>query len=323
MLVVCKDASHARECRDWINEELGVQAPLVLGEDSSSNEAIKKFKAEDAGNAQIIVAVKMISEGCSIKRLQVGVMLTNIVTQLNFRQTGARCNRNRTGRYETATWFIPALPEFLEYALKYEQEVVHVIQDPGDEGGGGGGPRRLCPFCEDPDSNNFTGICPGAGVEPCPLPEQRNVYRVGSETTTLEVVAAGDSYDTQLWSKATAIATQENTDPDLVARILRATGFASQPVIAQPLSLNSQLDEERNRYNRFVDVACRAIKARGIDADPGEVKRAIHRAALQQGHPKNDSRDLEAMRRKADWAADAGTCAEQTLRFINEGGLQR
>jgi len=324
MLVICKDANHARDCRDWIKQELGVKAPLVLGEDSSSNDAIDRFKAETESNDQIIVAVKMISEGCSIKRLQVGVMLTNIVTQLNFRQTGARCNRNRTGRYETAPWFIPALPEFLEYALKYEQEVVHVIQDSdGENSGSGPGPRPLCPFCEDPDSSDFTGVCPGAGVEPCPLPERRKVYRVGSEATSLEVVAAGDSYDTQLWNKASSIAKQENTDPDLVARILRSAGHTFQPATAQPLSLNSQLDQERDRYNRFVDVACRAIKARGVSADAGEVKRAIHRTALLQGYPKNDSRDLDAMRRKAEWAADTATCVEQAMAVLEEGGEQR
>lgn len=314
MLVICKDANHARDCRDWIKEELGVNAPLVLGEDSSSNDAIKRFKAEEASNDQIIVAVKMISEGCSIKRLQVGVMLTNVITQLNFRQTGARCNRNRTGKYETATWFIPALPEFLEYALKYEQEVVHVIQDGTDEEGessSGPKPRPLCAYCEDPDSNTFTGECPGPGVEPCPLSERRKLYRVGSEATTLEVVAAGDSYDTHLWAKATALATQENTDPDLVARILRSAGLVPEPVTAQPQSISSQLEDERGKYNRYVDAACRAIMARGVEASPGEVKRAIHKAALRQGHAKSDTRDLEAMQRKAAWAADTSNCVEQ------------
>lgn len=321
MLVICRDANHARDCRDWIKKELGVKPPLVLGEDSSSNKAIRDFKAETPDNDEIIVAVKMISEGCSIKRLEVGVLLTNVITQLNFRQTGARCNRNRSGRYETAAWFVPGLPEFLEYALKYEQEVVHVIEDDdGGTDGGGSSPRALCPYCEDPDSNDFTGVCPGAGNEPCPLPEGRKVYRVGSEATSLEVVAAGDSYDTQLWARAAALAAQENTDPDLVARLLRRLGADvsdSTGGAPQAQSLTRQLEDQRDRYNRFVDAACRLIKAKGIELNAGEVKRAIHRVALTQGHPRNDTRDLDAMRRKADWASDASACVDQVMAFLN------
>lgn len=327
MIVICKDKHHARETREWIKANLRVDAPLVLGEDRTSGQAIEDFKKESPGNHEIIVAVKMISEGCSIKRLQVGVLLTNIVTRLNFLQTGARCNRNRSGEHETATWFIPALPEFVTYALEYEQEILHVINERDEDGRDaiGGGPRPLCAICEDQESPSFTGICPGPGSDPCPLTARRQVYRVGSEATQLEIIAGGDNYAHELWQQAAALAAKENTEAELVARILRSAGLTPKPKEQgdAPRSLVSQLDEQRDRYNRFTDAVCRVIKGNGCELPVGEIKRQINRTALVEGHARNDTTDLGAMTRKAEWASNVSAVVDQVEEAIRVEGAKR
>lgn len=319
MIVICKDANHARDVREWIREELGVSAPLVLGEDSGSRKAIERFKEERASNDSVIVAVKMISEGCSIRRLEVGVLLTNITTRLNFLQTGARCNRNRTGNYETGEWHIPALPEFLVYALEYEKDILHSLVDAKDKEPRDPPPPILCPICEDPEGANFTGECPGPGVEPCPRSAPRKVYRVDSQVSDSWGIAGGESFGQELWVRSQRVAAKAGLDVHLVAQVLRHVESGEQEACAAPpppAPLAEQLQEQLLRYNNALRIVCSRLIDLGCQWPPGEIKKAINQTALQVGHVRNSTRDPEAMRRKADWVSDVEACVPAVRRYM-------
>lgn len=320
MIVICKDKYHAKDVRDWLQEELSITVPLVLGEDGSSGQAIKDFKQESPHNHQVIVAVKMISEGCSIKRLQVGVLLTNITTRLNFLQTGARCNRNRSGRRESATWFIPALPQFLTYALEYEQDVLHLLKEKKEKTGGvdGPGPSALCGICEDPSSADFTGQCPGPGVEPCPLAPERKVYRLDSEAGDQTVIAGGADYEREFWEATREMAAAEQADPELVARLLRRAGFQpGQQATAQPVeNFMDQLQSLKEEYRNRAGTICSLLLDRGWKWDAGDILKAINSTAIQLGFDRHDTKDVAAMRRKVAWVKDTERCLADVSSYM-------
>lgn len=319
MIVICRDKHHARDACEWIKANLNINAPLVLGEDSRSGKAIERFKEERANNNPIIVAVKMISEGCSIKRLEVGVLLTNITTRLNFMQTGARCNRNRTGSYETGAWFIPALPEFLTYALEYEHDIVHSLVDAkDDEPKEPPKPPQLCPICEDPESSEFSGECPGPGIEPCPMAAPRKVYRVASELSSSWGIAGGESFEQGLWTQSQRVAERSGLDVHTVAQVLRHVDLKGEtPAATAPaVSLDQQLQKQQERYKGAMRTVCSRLIDLGCKWPSGEIMKAINATALKLGHVRNDTRDPVAMKAKVDWLGDVENCAMTVSRYM-------
>lgn len=91
----------------------------------------------------IVVAVKMISEGVNIPRLRVGVYATNCLTRLFFIQLVGRFLRweKRLDAYQFAKVIIPAHVDLLEFAREIERQVNEAtIPEEGVGGGLGGGP---------------------------------------------------------------------------------------------------------------------------------------------------------------------------------------
>ena len=73
-----------------------------------------------------MVAVRMVSEGVDVPRLAVGVYATTTSTPLFFAQAVGRFVRAR-GRGETASVFLPSVPNLLGYAAELEVERDHVL----------------------------------------------------------------------------------------------------------------------------------------------------------------------------------------------------
>jgi superfamily II DNA or RNA helicase len=65
----------------------------------------------------------MISEGTNIPRLQVCCHLTNIKTEMHFRQILGRILRMTNSENKEAVMYIPAEPKLLEYAYRVKQDV--------------------------------------------------------------------------------------------------------------------------------------------------------------------------------------------------------
>ena len=65
----------------------------------------------------------MISEGTNIPRLQVCCHLTNIKTEMHFRQILGRILRMTDAQNQEAIMYMPAEPKLLEYANRVKQDV--------------------------------------------------------------------------------------------------------------------------------------------------------------------------------------------------------
>ena len=73
----------------------------------------------------------MVSEGVDVPRLAVGVYATSTATPLFFAQAVGRFVRARS-RGETASVFVPSVPNLLLYASEMERERDHALRPPGD-----------------------------------------------------------------------------------------------------------------------------------------------------------------------------------------------
>ena len=146
MIVVCRDKKHAADTQKWMDSKLErCKSVMVLGDSENADEIIEEFENGNHYSPNVIITVKKLAEGFNAPRLEVGVLLTNVKTRLNFEQTVARCNRNRSGKYEEAVWFIPGLYEFTKYALEYEQGLLHKVNPPDE------GPQpKYCAVCMGP-----------------------------------------------------------------------------------------------------------------------------------------------------------------------------
>jgi len=65
----------------------------------------------------------MISEGTNIPRLQVCCHLTNIKTEMHFRQILGRILRMTGSKNQEAVMYMPAEPKLLEYGCRVKQDV--------------------------------------------------------------------------------------------------------------------------------------------------------------------------------------------------------
>ncbi len=93
---------------------------------SDEKAASKKIAAFTDSDARWMVAVRMVSEGVDVPRLAVGVYATTTSTPLFFAQAVGRFVRAR-GRGETASVFLPSVPNLLGYAAELERQRDHVL----------------------------------------------------------------------------------------------------------------------------------------------------------------------------------------------------
>lgn len=131
-LVIATDHKAARSYASQLAAISGTEPTVVLSDDSSASDKIAQFAD---GDGRWMVAVRMVSEGVDVPRLAVGVYATSTATPLFFAQAVGRFVRARR-RGETATVFLPSVPQLLELAGAMEAERDHVLDRP-DAGGDG------------------------------------------------------------------------------------------------------------------------------------------------------------------------------------------
>ena len=88
-----------------------------------------------------LVAVRMVSEGVDVPRLAVGVYATSASTPLFFAQAIGRFVRSRRPG-ETASIFLPSVPNLLQLASELEEQRNHVLGKPHRESRGRSAGRR-------------------------------------------------------------------------------------------------------------------------------------------------------------------------------------
>ncbi|MFJ6656159.1 DEAD/DEAH box helicase [Streptomyces sp. NPDC091377] len=129
-LVIASDQESARSYAKLIRDITGNKATLVLSDDAGASDRIDEFSG---GTDRWMVAVRMVSEGVDVPRLAVGVYATTISTPLFFAQAVGRFVRSRR-RGETASVFLPTVPDLLGFAGEMERERDHVLDKPKKDG---------------------------------------------------------------------------------------------------------------------------------------------------------------------------------------------
>lgn len=119
-LIVASSVEHAMKIVKIIKHELNETADIVSYKENCPTEKIQKYKQ---GTKKWIVSIGMISEGTNIPRLQVCCHLTNIRTELHYRQILGRILRVTDVKNQEATLFMPAETRLVEYAYRISEDL--------------------------------------------------------------------------------------------------------------------------------------------------------------------------------------------------------
>ncbi|MHA7285017.1 DEAD/DEAH box helicase [Arthrobacter sp. MDT3-44] len=133
-LVIATDHDDARAYAGQLRRITGESPTVILSDDAKASSKIEEFSE---GDKRWMVAVRMVSEGVDVPRLAVGVYATSTATPLFFAQAVGRYVRARR-RGETASIFLPSVPNLMALANQLELERDHALDRPekDDEGFG-------------------------------------------------------------------------------------------------------------------------------------------------------------------------------------------
>ena len=119
-LIVASSVEHARQISSLMKACFNEDSVVVTYRESEPTSIIQRFRHSQA---KWIISVGMISEGTNIPRLQVCCHLTNIKTEMHFRQILGRILRMTGAKNQEAVLYMPAEPKLLEYAYRVKQDV--------------------------------------------------------------------------------------------------------------------------------------------------------------------------------------------------------
>ena len=131
-MIIASDQTAARAYAKLLITLTGEAPTIVLSDDKGSSERISAFSQ---GTSRWLVAVRMVSEGVDVPRLAVGVYATSASTPLFFAQVIGRFVRSRRPG-ETASVFLPSVPNLLQLASEMEAQRNHVLGKPHRESDG-------------------------------------------------------------------------------------------------------------------------------------------------------------------------------------------
>ncbi len=127
-LVIATDQEAARAYAEILRAITKKKPVVVLSDEPQAGRKITRFAD---GADRWMVAVRMVSEGVDVPRLAVGVYATSTATPLFFAQAVGRFVRARK-RGETASVFLPSVPNLLAFAAAMEVERDHVLKARSD-----------------------------------------------------------------------------------------------------------------------------------------------------------------------------------------------
>ncbi len=128
-MIIATDQTAARAYAQLLHTITGEAPTVVLSDDPGSSDRITAFSK---GDSRWLVAVRMVSEGVDVPRLSVGVYATSASTPLFFAQAIGRYVRSRRPG-ETASIFLPSVPNLLLLASELEAQRNHILGKPHRE----------------------------------------------------------------------------------------------------------------------------------------------------------------------------------------------
>jgi superfamily II DNA or RNA helicase len=247
-MIIASDQTAARAYAVLLTKLTGEAPTVVLSDDPGSSDRISQF-AE--GTNRWLVAVRMVSEGVDVPRLAVGIYATSASTPLFFAQAIGRFVRSRRPG-ETASIFVPSVPNLLQLASELEAQRNHVLGQPHRE-------SLDDPLLEDPavrEQNEKTD-------------EEKGFTSLGADAELDQVIFDGSSFGT-----ATPAGSEEEADylgipglldVDQMRALLgrrqdeqlqkRAAAGHAAPVPSASGAMHGQLRELRRELNSLVSVA--------------------------------------------------------------------
>ncbi|WP_081286679.1 DEAD/DEAH box helicase [Mycobacterium asiaticum] len=243
-MIIASDRTAARAYATLLKKLTGEVPTVVLSDDPGSSARISEFAASDT---RWLVAVRMVSEGVDVPRLSVGIYATSASTPLFFAQAIGRFVRSRRPG-ETASIFLPSVPNLLQLASELEAQRNHVL----------GKPHRVSegdPLDEDPavrtqnektEENGFTSLGADAELD--------QVIFDGSSFGTAAPAGSEEEADYLgipglLDAEQMRALLHRRQDEQLQKRAARAS---SPPT---PITTHGQLRELRRELNSLVSVA--------------------------------------------------------------------
>jgi superfamily II DNA or RNA helicase len=128
-MAACIDQAHAVMVADVIREVTGCDPSVIVSDSDLENDTVRSFRDS---SKEWIVAVKKVSEGTDIKRLQVLCYLTNTTSELFFRQLVGRVSRYRGIEDREAYVYLPADPRLIACAQNIENAQVQALRNQRD-----------------------------------------------------------------------------------------------------------------------------------------------------------------------------------------------
>ena len=119
-LIVASSIEHAKQISMLMKVCFNEDAIVVTYREIEPTSIIQQFRH---AKTKWIISVGMISEGTNIPRLQICCHLTNIKTEMHFRQILGRILRMTGSKNQEAVMYMPAEPKLLEYAYRVKQDV--------------------------------------------------------------------------------------------------------------------------------------------------------------------------------------------------------
>lgn len=119
-LIVASSVEHAKRIMVLMKDQFNEQSDVVTYRENEPTNIIQQFRQ---AKTKWIISVGMISEGTNIPRLQICCHLTNIKTEMHFRQILGRILRTTNAHNQEAIMYMPAEPKLLEYASRVNQDV--------------------------------------------------------------------------------------------------------------------------------------------------------------------------------------------------------
>ncbi|MBI3225757.1 MAG: DEAD/DEAH box helicase [Mycolicibacterium cosmeticum] len=247
-MIIASDQTAARAYAKLLTTITGEEPTVVLSDDPTASNKISEFSDS---SSRWMVAVRMVSEGVDVPRLAVGVYATSASTPLFFAQAIGRFVRSRRAG-ETASIFLPSVPNLLQLASEMEAQRNHVLGKPHRESDG-----LDDELLADAEKRKDEKSDMDRGFE-----------YLGAEAELDQVIFEGSSFGT-----ATPAGSEEEADylgiPGLLdttqmrdllnrrqdAQLQKRTAAAGAAGVPAPRTTHGQLQELRRELNTLVSIA--------------------------------------------------------------------
>jgi superfamily II DNA or RNA helicase len=243
-LVLAPDKRTARHYARIMEGICGDHVPVATSDEPEASRTIQSF---NVGKAPWLVAVRMVSEGVDIKRLEVGVYASTYKTELFFRQAAGRFVRMRGDNDRAvATLYIPKIEPLVKHASLIEKEAEAISMKTREDEDGTA--REVNGDSAGPRVDSFTPLGAGAGVH------TETIY--GEAYSTEQIKAFRSNYDL------------DETIPETsVVKMMRNFGTAgSTHEGANPTPIAMiKTDRKKAKKGEIQSLAARLARKRGIE----------------------------------------------------------